>query len=158
MLQAKASEGRRKPRKIAAPRPAPSHAPSHAHFNSIDTRTKSKSVAPAGVQVFRFGPPVPAPVPRAPSPVSALDPFVMLEAPDLSGNSYGEYELYQTQQLNIPVRPDVTQSRGRHVSHLLAEPEIEIVTGPPVVTQETLSVRQPKKRKLHYGAFELYQL
>ena len=154
MLQAKASEGRRKPRKIAAPRPAPSH----AHFNSIDTRTKSKPVAPAGVQVFRFGPPVPAPVPRAPSPVSVLDPFVMLEAPDLSGDSYGEYELYQTQQLNIPVRPDVTQSRGRHVSHLLAEPEIEIVTGPPVVTQETLSVRQPKKRKLHYGAFELYQL
>ena len=150
----------RKPRKIAAPRP-------HAHFNTLDTRTKSKpprpqaQVSPPPVQVFRFGPPVPAPISRAPASTASLDPFVMLKAPDLSQNSYGEYEVYQTPTRNIPAPlASVTSSRGQ-VSHLVAEPEIEIITAPPVLVSDTFSVGQPEtrqKRKLHYGAFELYQL
>lgn len=155
----------RKPRKIAPPRPGPSH----AHSNTIDTRTKSKpqhkpaQVTAAPVQVFRFGPPGPAPVARAPASVpsvSSLDPFVMLQAPDLSQNSYGEYEVYQTRNSPAPLA-SVTSSRGRHVSHLVAEPEIEIVTAPSVLLSDTFSVGLPEtrqKRKLHYGAFELYQL
>lgn len=160
------SSGRgRKPRKIASPRPGPSH----AHSNTIDTRTKSKpqhkpaQVTAAPVQVFRFGPPGPAPPARAPASVpsvSSLDPFVMLQAPDLSQNSYGEYEIYQTRKSPAPLA-SVTSSRGRHVSHLVAEPEIEIVTAPSVLVSDTFSVGVPEtrqKRKLHYGAFELYQL
>jgi len=160
--QAKTTGGRgggRKPRKIASPRPGPSL----AHFNTIDTRTKSKpaQVTAPPVQVFRFGPPAPAPISRAPaSSVSSLDPFVMLKAPDLSQNSYGEFEVYQTRNIPAPLA-SVTSSRGRHLSHLVAEPEIEIVTAPSVLVSDTFSVGQPEtrqKRKLHYGAFELYQL
>ena len=156
----------RKPRKIAPPRPGLSH----AHSNTIDTRTKSKpqhkpsQVTAAPVQVFRFGPPGPAPIARGPPAsvpsVSSLDPFVMLQAPDLSQNSYGEYEVYQTRNSPTPLA-SVTSSHGRHVSHLVAEPEIEIVTAPSVLLSDTFSVGVPEtrqKRKLHYGAFELYQL
>ncbi len=153
----------RKPRKIASQRPAPSH----AHFNTIDTRAKSKpqhkpaQITAPPVQVFRFAPPGPAPVPRAPasaSSVSSLDPFVMLKAPDLSQNSYGEYEVYQTRNKPAPL---ASVTSGHHVSHLVAEPDIEIVTAPSVLVSETFSVGLPEtrqKRKLHYGAFELYQL
>ena len=79
-------------------------------------------------------------------------------APKLFGISYGEYKL-----ISILAEHSCQARHHRHqtavaVPHLVVELEIEIVTGPPVVTQETLSVRQPKKRKLHYGAFELYQL
>lgn len=162
--QAKTTEpggrgGGRKPRKIASPRPSPSH----AHFNTIETRPKSKPAQASAppVQVFRFGPPAPAPISRAPaSSVSSLDPFVMLKAPDLSQNSYGEYEVYQTQTRNVPAPlASVTSSRGRQLSHIVAEPEI--VTAPSVLVRDTFSVGQPEtrqKRKLHYGAFELYQL
>ena len=155
----------RKPRKIASPRPGSKH----AHSNTIDTRTKSKpqhkpaQVTSAPVQVFRFGPPGPAPIARAPASVpsvSSLDPFVMLKAPDLSQNSYGEYEVYQTRNKPSPLA-SVTSSHGRHVSHLVAKPEIEIVTAPSVLVSDTFSVGLPEtrqKRKLHYGAFELYQL
>ena len=149
-----AAQNSRKPRKIS--RPA-----SVANNNKIEAlpvpRVKTKikttlpSVTAAPVQIFKFGPPPPPSTGtkfkslQAPS-VSSLDPFTMMKAPDLSKNSYGEYELYQT------LKPASSPYSASLSSSFKVEPEI--VT----VSQETQSVRQPKKRKLHYGAFELYQL
>ena len=144
----------RKPRKIV--RPA-----SVINNNKIEAvtvprvKTKNKPTLPSitapPVQIFKFGPPPPQATgtkfKSLPSlSVSSLDPFTMMKAPDLSKNSYGEYELYQT------LKPASSSYSSSLSSSFQFEPEI--VTE----IQESQSARQPKKRKLHYGAFELYQL
>jgi len=144
----------RKPRKIV--RPA-----SVINNNKIEAvtvprvKTKNKPTLPSitapPVQIFKFGPPPPQATgtkfKSLPSlSVSSLDPFTMMKAPDLSKNSYGEYELYQT------LKPASSSYSSSLSSSFQFEPEI--VTE----IQKSQSARQPKKRKLHYGAFELYQL
>jgi len=142
-----AQQSSRKPRKISS-RPQLG--------NSADIRHKArpvqkipKATAPP-VQIFRFGPSSSsvASIPlSAQSSVSSLDPFTMLKAPDLSSKKSQnvEYEvIYQTNQYQ-PASVHVEQQ-------LYSEP------GELLVTSESLTHRKPKKRTLHYGAFELYQL
>ena len=117
----------------------------------VHHRAPAPAPAPAAappVQLFQFAQPPATPAPAPAPAVSSLDPFVMLQAPDLSQNSYGEYELYQT--LYVPAAPASAQLSA--ASHTRQEPEI--VTAAP----EHISARKPKKRTLRYGAFELYQL
>jgi len=108
------------------PPPPPSHPPQLIHF-----RGQHQARPPVSTTTLK---------PR-------LDPFIMLSAPDLSKNNYGEYELYQT--LHSP-----SPSGG--------EPgEPDVVTQPNTTfhsTPASFSARKPRKRTLHYGAFELYHL
>lgn len=151
-----AAQNSRKPRKISRPPPNVNH-------NNIDQRIKTKHPVLSSSVSVKFAAPVATPVStpastsninsiisRTKPGVSSLDPFVMLKAPDLSKNNYGEYELYQT--LYLPgSSSSPTASTKTTTKHFQQQ---EIVTAPP----ESISFRQPKKRKLHYGAFELYQL
>jgi len=170
ILAAQNQKNSRKPRKI-------SRQPPNVNLNNninIDQRIKTKHPVLSSPINFKFSSPVPVSTPvqvpvSSPAPtlsnivkisqtkpgVSSLDPFVMLKAPDLSKNNYGEYELYQT--LYLPGSPPSSSSSSSSSSSALTTKNLqkkEIVTFPP----ETISFRQPKKRKLHYGAYELYQL
>jgi len=135
-----AAQNSRKPRKISRP----------VLVNTIDSRVKVKQnqfvpAAHPSPQLFHFRP-KPPPAPTVPTTtVSSLDPFVMLSAPDLSKNKYGEFGEYQLHQ---NTRSSSTPA--------------ERVTQAPAPTfhapQGSFTARKPRKRTLHYGAFELYHL
>ena len=142
-----AAQNSRKPRKISRP----------VLINTVDGNRVKKQV-----KKNQFLPPPPPPPPshspqlfhfRGPAPsrpavtttvTPRLDPFIMLSAPDLSKKNYGEYELYQTLHSPAPsgAQPDI-------VTH----PTPTFHAPPP-----SFSARKPRKRTLHYGAFELYHL
>ena len=142
----RAQQSSRKPRKISS-RPQKG--------NSVDPRQKVRPVqqipkaTAAPVQIFKFGPPSSslASLP-VPSSVSSLDPFTMLKAPDLSSKNNQNVEYEVVYQINQE-QPAPFQIQHQQYS---SEP------GELLVTSESLTHRKPKKRTLHYGAFELYQL
>ena len=140
----RAQQSSRKPRKISS-RPLKVN-------SAVDPRHKVRPVpkaTAAPVQIFKFGPPSSS-VPSVPVPssVSSLDPFTMLKAPDLSSKSSPNVEYEVVYQINQE-QPAPFQIQHQQYS---SEP------GELLVTSESLTHRKPKKRTLHYGAFELYQL
>lgn len=128
-----AAQNSRKPRKISRPVQVNTIDSSRVKVNQKQFVHSHQAPAPAPApQVFHFRAQPPQSLPVSSTTVSSLDPFIMLSAPDLSKKNHREHREYQL----FPTK----QTRTFHA--------------PP----GSFSPRKPRKRTLHYGAFELYHL
>ena len=104
----------------------------------------------------------------SPKPISQLDPFTMLDAPDLSRQPI--YKQKSEEEVSLPIEVhdslpkygefDLYEMSKHITSHHTSPTSLaEIITAPPTSSAASIiqSPRQPRKRTLKYGAFELYE-